>query len=50
MVRTNLKRCELKKLDEIARNDGRSRSGLISTVLRKLIDSFEQRNNEETQS
>lgn len=41
MVRTNLSRFELEKLGEIARQDGRSRSGLISHTLRRLIETHE---------
>ncbi len=42
MIRTNLRRDELKKLNEIAQRGGRSRSGLISYTLRKLIEAEQQ--------
>lgn len=41
MIRTNLNRDELKKLDEIAKQGERSRSGFVSYILRRLIETHE---------
>lgn len=37
LVRTNLRQDDLAKLSEIAKKDGRTRSGLVTNVLRQII-------------